>query len=289
MEKEMKIAVLIDAENIAPKYIGVILSEANGLGNVIFKRIYGNWTSPQMNSWKDVILDNSLQPIQQYNNASGKNSSDSSLIIDAMDLLYSGRLNAFCIVSSDSDFTRLAARLRESEMHVLGMGEQKTPRSFISACNKFAYLDILYNNSKGGKPGKKQEKPPEKKGNGAEVKAALPKQAPAAAAAPMKVLPKEEEKEKEKEEPNGLALAEIKSSLIQFAEEKADDDGWIHAAKLADLLGKKFPDFDARNFGQKTFLPFVKSLSLFEVKRKQTVVYLKLRQTPAQQADNGEA
>ena len=289
MEKEMKIAVLIDAENIAPKYIGVILSEANSLGNVIFKRIYGNWTSPQMNSWKDVILDNSLHPIQQYNNASGKNSSDSSLIIDAMDLLYSGRLNAFCIVSSDSDFTRLAARLRESEVHVLGMGEQKTPRSFISACNKFAYLDILYNNSKGGKPLRRPEKPHEKKPNAVEEKAVPPKQATAAtvAAAPVKVLPKEEEKEKE--ESNGLAREEIRSSLIQFAEEKADDDGWIHAAKLADLLGKKFPDFDARNFGQKTFLPFVMSLKLFEMKRKQTVVYLKLKQVREQTAENGEA
>lgn len=287
MEKEMKIAVLIDAENIAPKYIGVILSEANGLGNVIFKRIYGNWTCSQMNSWKNVILDNSLQPMQQYNNASGKNSSDSSLIIDAMDLLYTDRLNAFCIVSSDSDFTRLAARLRESEMYVLGMGEQKTPRSFISACNKFAYLDILYSNSKNVRSSRKPEKTEksdknrEKKPNGAEEKAAQLKQA----AAPVKAPPKEEEQD----EPNGLAMADIKASLIQFAEEKADDDGWIHAAKLADLLGKKFPDFDARNFGKKTFLPFVKSLNLFEVKRKQTVVYLKLRQAHEQQEENGEA
>lgn len=286
MEKEMKVAVLIDAENIAPKYIGVILSEANGLGNVIFKRIYGNWTSLQMNSWKDVILDNSLQPIQQYNNASGKNSSDSSLIIDAMDLLYSGRLNAFCIVSSDSDFTRLAARLRESEMHVLGMGEQKTPRSFISACNKFAYLDLLYSNTKSDRGVKKQEKPHEKKANGRDEKAAPPKPALTAAA---KAPPKEEEKD----ELNGLAMAEITSSLIQFAEEKSDDDGWIHAARLADLLGKKFPDFDARNFGQKTFLPFVKSLNLFEVKRDKTnstVVYLSLKPTVREpHGDNGDA
>jgi len=144
MEKEMKVAVLIDAENISGKYVNVIISEANNLGNVIYKRIYGDWTSSQMSSWKNVVLDNSIQPIQQYKNVSGKNSSDSSLIIDAMDLLYQGRVGAFCIVSSDSDFTRLASRLREAEMYVLGMGEQKTPRSFISACNKFSYLDILY-------------------------------------------------------------------------------------------------------------------------------------------------
>ena len=144
MEKEMKLAVLIDGENISGKYIETILGEAAALGNVIYKRIYGNWTTNQMASWKEVILENAIQPVQQYNNASGKNASDSSLIIDAMDLLYLGKLNGFVIVSSDSDFTRLAARLRESEMFVLGMGVQNTPRSFISACSKFAYLDVLY-------------------------------------------------------------------------------------------------------------------------------------------------
>ena len=126
--KEMRVAILIDAENVAPKYISIILNEANNLGNIIIKRIYGDWTSQQMASWRNTILDNSVQPIQQYSNVSGKNSSDSALIIDAMDLLYSHRLDCFCIVSSDSDFTRLAARLRESEMYVLGMGEQKTPQ-----------------------------------------------------------------------------------------------------------------------------------------------------------------
>jgi len=129
-ERERRVAVLIDAENIAPKYLPIVLSEANNLGSVNIKRIYGDWTTPQMGSWRNVILDNSVQPIQQYSNVSGKNSSDSALIIDAMDLLYQGRFDCFCIVSSDSDFTRLAARLRESEIFVLGMGEQKTPKSF---------------------------------------------------------------------------------------------------------------------------------------------------------------
>ena len=190
MEKEMKVAVLIDAENISGKYVSVIMSEANNLGNVIYKRIYGDWTSPQMGAWRNVVLDNSIQPIQQYSNVSGKNSSDSSLIIDAMDLLYQGRVGAFCIVSSDSDFTRLASRLREAEMYVLGMGEQKTPRSFISACNKFSYLDILYAASKeeapavpaapekpaekgkSGKPAAQKpaaKKPPKKEANGSNL------------------------------------------------------------------------------------------------------------------------
>ena len=138
-DKEKRVAVLIDAENVSSKYIEIILNEAISLGNIIIKRIYGDWTNLAMSSWKSVILNNSVQPIQQYSNVTGKNSSDSALIIDAMDLLYQGRLDVFCIVSSDSDFTRLAARLRESEMYVLGMGEQKTPLSFISACNKFSY------------------------------------------------------------------------------------------------------------------------------------------------------
>ena len=144
MDTERKVAVLFDAENIASKYTPVILNEANALGSVIIRRIYGDWTAREMSSWKQVILDHSIQPIQQYRNVSGKNSSDSALIIDAMDLLYQGRVDTFCIVSSDSDFTRLAARLRESEKFVLGLGEQKTPQSFISACSKFAYLDLLY-------------------------------------------------------------------------------------------------------------------------------------------------
>lgn len=135
MDKEMRVAVLIDAENISSKYASTILQEASSLGNIIYKRIYGNWTTPVLSSWKKQLLENAIQPIQQYSNTTGKNSSDSALIIDAMDLLYQKRLDAFCIVSSDSDFTRLASRLREDEMFVLGMGEQKTPRSFISACN----------------------------------------------------------------------------------------------------------------------------------------------------------
>ena len=169
------------------------MNEANNLGNVIYKRIYGDWTMQNMSSWKDVILDNSIQPIQQYRNTTGKNSTDSSLIIDTMDLLYLGRLNGFCIVTSDSDFTRLAARLRESEMYVLGMGEQKTPRSFISACNNFTYLDILH------------EKSQQVTENGDSV-TGNPK------AAVKKVNIKNIEK--------------IKQSLHEIAKENAENDGW---------------------------------------------------------------
>lgn len=245
MEKEMKVAVLIDAENISAKYVNVILSEANNLGGVIYKRIYGDWTSSQMGSWKSVILENSIQPIQQYSNVSGKNSSDSSLIIDAMDLLYQGRVGGFCIVSSDSDFTRLASRLREAEMYVLGMGEQKTPRSFISACNKFSYLDLLYDT------GAKRELVP---AAGSKEKSAADRDAG------------REKKPEPKSEKTGSDLKSIKKALRELTEENSDDDGWILSGILGQLLMRRFPDFDARNFGCKKFVPFICSLGLFEMR-----------------------
>lgn len=250
MEKEMKVAVLIDAENISGKYVNVIISEANNLGNVIYKRIYGDWTSPQMGAWRSVVLDNSIQPIQQYSNVSGKNSSDSSLIIDAMDLLYQGRVGAFCIVSSDSDFTRLASRLREAEMYVLGMGEQKTPRSFISACNKFSYLDILYAASLEPAAQPAAAEPPAGETSKGKTKAA---KKPAA-----KKQPKKEEK--------GSNLDSVRAALRELTEENSDDDGWIYSGKLGYLLSKRFPDFDVRNFGSKKFGSFVRSLGCFEIR-----------------------
>lgn len=146
MESEVKFAVLIDADNISDKYIKIIMDEIANSGIATYKRIYGDWTSPNLSSWKTVLLDNSIIPMQQYSYTSGKNSTDSAMIIDAMDILYSGTVGGFCIASSDSDFTRLAARLRESGMQVIGMGESKTPKPFISACNQFKYLDLLYAN-----------------------------------------------------------------------------------------------------------------------------------------------
>ena len=227
MDTERKVAVLFDAENIASKYTPVILNEANALGSVIIRRIYGDWTAREMSSWKQVILDHSIQPIQQYRNVSGKNSSDSALIIDAMDLLYQGRVDAFCIVSSDSDFTRLAARLRESETFVLGLGEQKTPQSFISACSKFAYLDLLYEAAQ----------------------------------------PEKSEKTEKKAKSKGKNQ-KVRETLLKLAEENSSDDGWILSSKLAELLTRKLPDFDVRNFRYKKFVQFVESLQLFETKRQ---------------------
>ena len=143
MEKELKIAVLIDADNVSDKYVKVIFDEVNNHGTATYKRIYGDWTKPQLAQWKNVLLNYSISPIQQYSYTIGKNATDAALIIDAMDILYSGQVDGFCIVSSDRDFTRLASRLREAGKYVLGMGEKKTPVPFISACEKFKYLEVL--------------------------------------------------------------------------------------------------------------------------------------------------
>ena len=199
-----------------------------------------------MASWKNIILDNAIQPIQQYSNTIRKNSSDSALIIDTMDLLYQSDLDAYCIVSSDSDFTRLASRLRESQKYVLGMGESKTPRSFISACNKFLYLDVLFEEA-GEEPAEhetsiphdreKTSHPSEYRHNGQDAF----------------------------DNTLGKDLSTIKLALIKLTEENSDEDGWIFSGTLGNLLNKQFSDFDVRNFGFKKFVPFIESLDLFDV------------------------
>lgn len=143
MENGMRYAVLIDADNVAAKYTKNILDELSNYGVVTYKRVYGDWTRPNLAGWKNMALDNAITPVQQYSYTSGKNATDSAMIIDAMDILYSHNVDGFCIVSSDSDFTRLAIRLRESGMHVIGMGEKKTPKPFSTACNAFKYLEVL--------------------------------------------------------------------------------------------------------------------------------------------------
>lgn len=271
MNQEMKLAVLIDAENISSKYIDVILSEANNLGDVIYKRIYGNWTSPQMASWRNTILDNAIQPIQQYSNTSGKNSSDSALIIDTMDLLYRDNLDGFCIVSSDSDFTRLASRLRESQKYVLGMGESKTPRSFISACNKFLYLDVLLEEAENSareatetasESSETHETSSEKT---AAESTALATTASSEHTAPVLHHGAPLAQPVSPEKTPGKDFATIRQALIKLTEENSDDNGWIFSGTLGNLLSKQFSDFDVRNFGYKKFVPFIESLKLFDV------------------------
>ncbi|MEI3176532.1 MULTISPECIES: NYN domain-containing protein [unclassified Candidatus Paralachnospira] len=274
MNKELKFAILIDADNISEKYIKIILDETAKSGIATYKRIYGDWTNPQLSSWKRVLLDNSIIPIQQYGYTTGKSATDSAMIIDAMDILYTGGVDGFCLASSDSDFTRLAARLRESGMQVIGMGESKTPKAFISACNQFKYLDILLSSS--------QEEP-----ETVTEPADLPSAESEKAVAVKKNRSQSKRTKQKKQEPEPQPqtnLKTIKKAILSLVEECSDDDGWIFSAELGNQLAKRFPDFDVRNFGFSKFTPFINSLGMFDVKRNQAnsnsnvqLVYFKLK------------
>lgn len=252
MEKDKKIAVLIDADNVSEKYIKYIIDEISNHGIPTYKRIYGDWTKPQLASWKNVLLNYSISPIQQYSYTTGKNSTDAALIIDAMDILYSGNVDGFCIVSSDSDFTKLAARLREAGMYVIGMGEKKTPTPFIAACEKFKYLEVLA--SMAAKP--LTEMKPAKEG---------PKQVPSKQEEQKPEEPKGEEQKVGINNINKLVEA-IKIIITEIS----DEDGWAFLGKLGDTLNKRYPDFDTRNYGFSKLTPFLSSLKQFEIRSTKT-------------------
>lgn len=253
MDQDLKIAVLIDADNISEKYIQIIMDETANIGIATYKRIYGDWTSQRLTSWKNVLLNHSIIPIQQYGYTTGKSSTDAAMIIDAMDILYSGNVDGFCIVSSDSDFTRLVARLRESGMLVVGMGESKTPKPFIAACNQFKYLDILYSNSlKETARSVKQNKQKIK-----QLKESLP-------------APASKEKTKVKEEPAPTPQTDrdtIASAILSIVEDGSDEEGWMFVGDVGNQLAKRYPDFDVRNFGFKKLSSFLADLEPFEIKR----------------------
>lgn len=270
MASDNRFAVLIDADNVSVKYIKIILDEISKDGIATYKRIYGDWTNPSLISWKSTLLDNSIIPVQQYSYTTGKNSTDSAMIIDAMDILYSGRVEGFCLVSSDSDFTRLAARLRESGMTVIGMGESKTPNSFIAACNKFKYLDILSAADEAeaeeaapkAEPAKKPAAQPKKTAQKAAAK--KPKEEPKAEKEPKPAEPKKQQ-EKAIDEPR-TSLRTIRRALRTIVRENSDEDNWIMVSQVGNLLDKRYTDFDVRNFGFSKLTPFLESLDMFEIK-----------------------
>ncbi len=235
MENERKMAVLIDADNVSDKYIKYIFDEISSHGTPTYKRIYGDWTNPNLSSWKGVLLNYSITPIQQYSYTTGKNSTDSALIIDAMDILYSKNVDGFCIVSSDSDFTRLAARLREAGMYVVGMGEKKTPLPFITACEKFKYLEVL------AAPTAAEKTP--------------------AAGKVEKTTPSEE----------GMAgITELIETIRTIVNETSDDDGWAFLGEVGKRLNKRYPDFDTRNYGHAKLTPLISSLKQFEIQSRKS-------------------
>lgn len=233
MENDNKIAVLIDADNVSDKYIKYIFDEISNHGTPTYKRIYGDWTKPQMAAWKTVLLNYSITPIQQYSYTTGKNATDAALIIDAMDILYSKNVDGFCIVSSDSDFTKLAARLREAGMYVIGMGEKKTPTPFISACEKFKYLEVL---------------------------ASIPTDS--------KTMERVEKQETQKE---GMAETDdLIESLKIIVTESSDEDGWAFLGEVGKRLNKRYPDFDTRNYGHSKLTPLISALKQFDIQPRKT-------------------
>ncbi len=234
--QDLRLAVLIDADNIPFSNVKGMLEEIAKYGTPTFKRIYGDWTKPTVSGWKSVLLENAITPVQQYSYTKGKNATDSAMIIDAMDILYSGKIDGFCIVSSDSDFTRLATRLREAGMRVIGIGERKTPSPFIVACDKFIYIEII--NSSATAP----ETNLQKKKSGK----------------PQRNKKKNEENEQQIQ--NRKAKLLIASSITDLA----DENGWAYLGDVGNLILKKQPDFDPRNFGFTKLTPLIRSLD-FEI------------------------
>ena len=258
--KELKLAVLIDADNVPYANIKGMLEEIAKYGTPTFKRIYGDWTNVNLSGWKNVLLENAITPIQQYSYTKGKNSTDSALIIDAMDILYTGGVEGFCIVSSDSDFTRLATRLREAGMKVFGIGEKKTPSPFIASCNKFIYIEILKKEVREPIPVKANQKKTAKKSK--KPTAIIEK---IVTQPVVEIIP----------EPEQIAtVATIDKDLIKLILDSindiAEEDGWVFLGVLGNLIPKKQPDFDARNYGYKKLLDLIKAIPEIEIDKRTT-------------------
>jgi uncharacterized LabA/DUF88 family protein len=224
------LALLIDGDNASPKIVGGLLAEVAKYGVASVRRIYGDWTKPNLGGWKSCLLEHSIQPIQQFAYTTGKNATDGAMIIDAMDLLNTGRFDGFCIVSSDSDFARLAARIREQGVTVYGFGERKTPRPFVTACDRFIYLDVL-------RAGDEEEAAPAARG---------------AAKASTKKTPKD---------------AQLLATLRAAVEAVSDDDGWADLGGVGSHIAKQLPEFDPRNYGFARLSELVEASGIAEMER----------------------
>ena len=255
-QKEMRLAVLIDADNVPYKNVRGIMEEIAIYGTPTFKRIYGDWTKPTVAGWKKVLLENAITPIQQYSYTTGKNSSDSALIIDAMDILYSGKVDGFCILSSDSDFTRLATRLREAGMKVIGIGQKKTPAPFRVACDKFIYMEIIPVVEEYVDENKVHVNPPEK------ITKAKSKT--------KKNIETEEKIEPKVESQVTKINRETLKLIATSIDDIADENGWAFLGDVGNLLLKKQPDFDPRIYGFQKLTPLIQSISKFEIDKRET-------------------
>lgn len=229
-DNNLKLAVLVDGDNIPSAYVKEMMEEIAKYGNPTIKRIYGDWTKPHLGKWKNLLLENAITPIQQYGYTTGKNATDSAMIIDAMDILYSEKVNGFCLVSSDSDFTKLATRLREAGMLVIGIGEKKTPNPFIVACDKFIYIEILK-----GKEDKRDSN---------------------------------EEKDSSRSNVDKITAKEIKL-IASTISDVSDDDGWAFLGDVGSLLQKKQPNFDSRNYGFEKLTPLINATGQFDIEQRE--------------------
>ena len=255
MAEEKRFAILIDIENIAPKYIELIMNEASNYGNITIKRAYGDWTRQSSSTWRGKLLDYSIIPMQQFNNTFGKNSSDSALIIDAMNILYRNNVDGFILVSSDSDFTRLAATLKEEGKIVVGMGESKTPVALRNACDYFKVLDLLYNEehrSAGEKKGQKKKTSSKQKQK------------------------KNGDTSDESEADVSTDLDTIERAIISIIEAGGDEDNGMYIGTLGNSLIRRYPDFDTRNYGASKLSKFLEQFDSLSLKKDGDSTYVRL-------------
>jgi len=262
-ENTARLAVLIDADNAQPSITEGLLAEVAKYGTAHVKRAYGDWTGPNLRGWKDQLLAQSIHPIQQFAYTRGKNATDAAMVIDAMDLLYSGRFDGFCIVSSDSDFTRLAQRIRESGLTVYGFGERKTPKSFVAACDKFIYIENLQF---------AEDDAEEAGAASAGAGGGKPARPAPAKAAQLK---------------GDAALVGLLRKAVEAA---SDDDGWAPLAAVGNIITNQRPDFDSRSYGYGKLSDLFTATTLFEIERrspgdgKQALMYAReKRRAPARQ------
>ena len=234
------LALLIDGDNVSPKIIAGLMAEIAKYGTASVRRIYGDWTSPSLKNWKACVLKHSITPMQQFAYTSGKNSTDGAMIIDAMDLLYTGRFSSFCIVSSDSDFTRLAARIREQGVTVYGFGERKTNSAFIAACDKFMYFDVL---------------------NVESEESLVAPQSPRADMPPVLIRPQPAAK-------RPLDVAALKGLTMAVINAPSYSDDWVNLAEVGNLLSKFSPDLHPRNYGYERLREFAEASGIVELKYK---------------------
>ena len=239
---EDRIALLIDADNVSAKYIKPILDELSKYGNVTYKRIYGDWTRSNSASWKEELLQNSITPVQQFSYTHGKNATDSAMIIDAMDMLYTSELEGFCLVSSDSDFTKLASRLRESGKLVIGMGEDKTPSPFRKACDIFTVLELLLEDST-------MEKDERSSG---------------------------QQHEKEQKKGTAPSKQQIEEVVVKIITENQNDDKETGLGEVGSRLVKLYPDFDVRRYGYSLLSKFLETLPKLKLIQEGTKVWVTL-------------